>query len=555
MKINRQLFLMAAIFQFSLLFAQVTEEWVARYNGVDSLDDGGNAITVDGDGNVYVAGFINLFQEYVTIKYDANGDTAWVRKFRANPAFGGHARAIAVDDGGNVYVTGNAVLLSTQSQDIYTIKYNSDGDSLWTQRFNGMTSDLDVGNAITVDDSQNVYVTGTTQVGTQNNGRNYVTIKYSTDGIERWAAIYNGPANFWDEAYSIAVDDTGYIYVTGMSRTGLGVPDGDWATIKYTPDGDSVWVRRYDGPGSAQDEAYAIAVDGSGILVTGRSGASSDYLTIKYGAAGDTVFVARYDGGNHDAAYSLRVDDSDNFYVTGSSNAGTGQMNDYLTIKYNSSGDTVWTARYDGPSSETDDATSLEIDAEGNVYVTGRSQQPATGVWDYLTVKYDSEGVEQWVARYNGPANDNDEASNVFNSSTLRGNSSIALDGSGNVYVTGRSKGVSTSYDIATIKYSQQPIGIRATSNIIPEEFYISQNYPNPFNPTTTIEFNIPQSSKVKLIIYDIMGREIALLVNKQLNAGSYEVEWDAGNFSSGVYLFQIQAEQFAATRKMILLK
>ena len=101
-----------------------------------------------------------------------------------------------------------------------------------------------------------------------------------------------------------------------------------------------------------------------------------------------------------------------------------------------------------------------------------------------------------------------------------------------------------------------QPVGIRNEhSSTFPITFNLQQNYPNPFNPTTTIEFNIPKSSRVKLILYDIVGREVARLVNEQLNAGSYQVKWDAAVVPSGIYLYQIQAEQFTETKKMILLR
>ena len=108
------------------------------------------------------------------------------------------------------------------------------------------------------------------------------------------------------------------------------------------------------------------------------------------------------------------------------------------------------------------------------------------------------------------------------------------------------------------------PIGIKPISNEIPNVFSLSQNYPNPFNPSTKIKFSIPSNvrsemSNVKLIIYDILGREIATLVNERLSPGTYEVQWSASsvatNFASGVYFYLIQAGDFQETKKMILIK
>lgn len=114
------------------------------------------------------------------------------------------------------------------------------------------------------------------------------------------------------------------------------------------------------------------------------------------------------------------------------------------------------------------------------------------------------------------------------------------------------------------------PIGIKPISNIVPKEFKLYQNYPNPFNPTTTIEFEIPTplnpppahgginsggTQIVRLIIYDILGREIATLVNEELKAGVYKVDFDGSNYSSGVYFYRLSTADFTGTKKMILLR
>jgi hypothetical protein len=174
-----------------------------------------------------------------------------------------------------------------------------------------------------------------------------------------WLRRYNGPGGSGDYAQAIAVDGSGNVYVTGHSE-GSGTAS-DYATIKYYPNGDTTWLRRYNGPGNYQDGASAIAVDGSGnVYVTGYSPGSeaphyhNDYATIKYYPNGDTAWVRRYDGpGNgEDQASAIALDDSGNAYVTGYSD-GTGSYNyDYATIKYLPNGDTAWVRRYDGPGNE-----------------------------------------------------------------------------------------------------------------------------------------------------------------------------------------------------------
>jgi hypothetical protein len=94
----------------------------------------------------------------------------------------------------------------------------------------------------------------------------------------------------------------------------------------------------------------------------------------------------------------------------------------------------------------------------------------------------------------------------------------------------------------------------------IPENFKLYDNYPNPFNPSTKIRFEIPYVQtrdrvSVQLIVYDVLGKEIATLVNEEKSQGNYEVEWDANALPSGIYFYQLMADSFVATKKMILLK
>jgi hypothetical protein len=88
-----------------------------------------------------------------------------------------------------------------------------------------------------------------------------------------------------------------------------------------------------------------------------------------------------------------------------------------------------------------------------------------------------------------------------------------------------------------------------------PNEFKLEQNYPNPFNPVTNIKFQIPKYGSVILKIYDALGREIKSLVNEELNPGTYEVNWEASDYPSGIYFYKLFTTDFSETKKMVLLK
>jgi uncharacterized delta-60 repeat protein len=455
--LKRYLFLYA-IWAFVIFFwalpalAEVIVDiaWVRRYNGPGNDLDYASAIAVDGSGNVYVTGYSygsGTGCDYATIKYYPNGDTAWVRRYNGPGNSDEKAHAIAVDDSGNVYVTGWSG--AYPNQDYATIKYYPDGDTAWVRSYNGPGNYNDDATAIAVDGSGNVYVTGYSYgSGT---GCDYATIKYYPNGDTAWVRQYvgSGTGNA-DQAEAIAVDLSGNVYVTGSSDWG-GTLSLDYATIKYNPTGDTVWVRRYNGPGNGSDYAYDLAVDGSGnVYVTGYSygsgGTDMDYATVKYNSLGEFLWVRRYHGGpagSDDRAFACGVDSSGNVYVTGESNDGDNY--DYVTIKYNASGDRLWVRAYNGPGNVSDWAYDLAVDASGNVFVTGYSAQNSYSPYngDYATVGYNPHGDTLWVRRYNGPGDAED------------GVSALVIDNSNNVYVTGGSDGYVAGSDYATIKYFQ----------------------------------------------------------------------------------------------------
>ena len=112
---------------------------------------------------------------------------------------------------------------------------------------------------------------------------------------------------------------------------------------------------------------------------------------------------------------------------------------------------------------------------------------------------------------------------------------------------------VSTKITSAAITIS--PIGINIISTEIPDKYELEPNYPNPFNPVTKIKFDIPNPAYTKIIIYDLSGRVVANLVNEQLKPGSYSVDWDGTGFASGVYFYSLITNEFAETKRMVLIK
>jgi uncharacterized delta-60 repeat protein len=551
------------LFILTNLYPQFTQDWIKWYNGPGNDVDWPRALVVDISGNIYVTGQSigggNNGFDYLTIKYSPSGTPLWIQRYNGYTLSGNnwdYGNAITLDGTGNVYVTGQSRYgMETYMNDIVTIKYSNSGIVQWQVRFDGPVSRSDAGFAIKMDGTGNIYVAGSSEgAGTS---YDFVVVKYNPQGVQQWVTRYNSPGNGVDIARALAVDNAGNSYVTGESGP---IGNYDFATLKINTNGAIEWAAKYNGDANMNDFPLALCIDNMGnVYVTGQclpTETNYDYITLKYNNSGTLLWLARYDGpvNGNDAARAITVDNAGNVYVTGPS-SGNGTGKDYLTIKYNSSGDSVWVKRYNGPINADDYANTIALDNYGNVYVSGGCNAIQSQSHDYCTIKYSNDGVELWAAIYDDPVHRGDV---VY---------AMAVDTSGKVYVTGQgTQNLQQSSDYLTIQYSQ-PIGIKPISNNVPDKFDLYQNYPNPFNPVTKIKFSISplpggvsrwtsgRGELVRLIIYDILGREIATLVNEQLKPGIYEVEFDGTNYPSGIYYYRITASDFSSTKKLVLLK
>lgn len=207
-----------------------------------------------------------------------------------------------------------------------------------------------------------------------------------------WVKTYNASGDFRDCSYAIAADKAGYIYITGQGF-GKGT-QCDFTTFKYAPNGEVIWMKTYNSPESGYDKPYALAVDDSGyIYITGSGwgGEASfeDIVTIKYASNGNEMWTRVYDGPakDFDCPYDIKVDKNFNVYVIGESYGGDDTFEDIVTIKYDQHGNEVWVERYDGPDHDYEYPTRLAVDDNFNVYVTGLSYCLDTDE-DMVTIKY-----------------------------------------------------------------------------------------------------------------------------------------------------------------------
>ena len=479
--------------------AEVRQEWVRETVGAQ--DDGLGSIVVrtDPSGNAYLGATGN--GAYRTVKYDRAGNELWSKTFGGTPQQHCYAEALSVDGSGNVYVTGEC-RDEAYNFDMVTIKYDASGTALWTVRYDNPQGGRDFALGLAVDNEGSVYVAGSSF--RNESGSDFTTVKYSADGIQLWVASYDAgafidplsgrsrPSN--DQAHAITLDMSDNVYVTGTTRLlAANHTATEFATIKYDPAGNQVWVRNRPAGGEGP-RASRLAVDRDGsVYVAGSRRPGNDCLghqnpsaasLVKYSSDGALQWEAQYPLTEPFVIAAMAIGPSGDVSITGTlasdgcANSGTGNYS--RTMQFSPDGAVRWyVSRYTYPSENW--AGSLSVDLQDNVYVTGF--QGYYGMPSNVrhgrafTEKYDTTGASLWVMQYDGP-NNND----IYNSGTY-GNA-IAVDDQGNVYVAGKSWKDSYWPSIVTVRYSQP----------IPNQPPVAVP-----GPDQTVECSGPQGSTVTL--------------------------------------------------------
>jgi len=356
------------------------------------------------------------------------GDTLWVRRFNGPGNHDDFPTGIMSDSNGNVIVTGYTFSMATDFNFV-TLKYDSIGQLTWSRVYGSPRNSEDRIWSACLDRAGNIYVTGGSIADTVFNW-DYLTIKYRPDGETCWMRRFDSPFRAEDKARAIAVDDSGNVLVTGWSRSTQG--SFDYLTVKCTSSGDTVWTRRFDGPAHQEDEALGLAVDRWGdVIVTGKSADENkvpQIVTIKYDAQGRVVWqkTARGSGRSHNWPCAVKTDSLGNVFAAGTvSSAGKGY--DYWLGKYDRAGKLLWSGSYDGAGQSNDIANGLALGANGRAVVAGQSMGKQT-FYDHATVAWDATtGETLWTRRYDGPVHGDDRAQALW------------LDAMGNCCVTGSS--------------------------------------------------------------------------------------------------------------------
>jgi len=406
---------------------RTTSSWSGTQQLGTSLGDKGEKVTVDSLDNIYITGQTEGGLDGNTnsgswdiflMKYNSSGVKQWTKQLGTSEFDNG--KGLTVDSSDNIYVTGQTdggLDGNTNSgrQDIFLVKYNLSGVKQWTQQLGTSSDEICLG--VKVDSSDNIYVTGYTGGGldgnTSSGSDDLFLVKYNSSGVKQWTQQLG--TSSWDSGRGLTVDSSNNIYVTGSTYGGL---DGntnsgsyDIILVKYNSSGTKQWTQQLGtssseyGLGVTMDSSNNLYVTGqtNGGLDGNTNSGNSDIFLVKYNSSGVKQWTKQLGTSSSDEAFGITVDSLNNIYLTGYTGGGLdGNTNsgndDIFLVKYNSSGTKQWTRQL-GTSSD-DYGFGVTVDSSNKIYVTGHTKlgidgNSSSGDQDIFIVQYNSDGYLQ----------------------------------------------------------------------------------------------------------------------------------------------------------------
>jgi hypothetical protein len=599
-------------------FAQITFE--KTFGGTDI--DEGYSVQQTSDGGYIIAGYTNSFggRDIYLIKTDSLGDTLWTKTYGGSG--NDYGRSVQQTSDGGYVIAGYTESFGSGSMDIYLVRTDSLGNILWTRTFGGTS--WDEGHSVKeTKDGGYIVVGSTTSFGA--GVYDVYLIKTNISGDTLWTKTYGDTG--WDMGYSVQqTSDGGYVIVgfTGSSNP----HQRDVYLIKTDSLGSNLWTRTYGG--TSADHGYSVQQtrDG-GYIIAGTTYSfgigDGDFYLVKINSSGKPLWSRTYGGINWDRGSSVQQTRDGGYIIGGWTDSFGGMRNVYL-VKTDSLGDTLWTRTYGGSGWGV--GYSVQETSDGGYIIAGSASSFGAFWSDVYLIKIDIWGpvllsavADDGIIPFPGIDNDDyvlitfSEATNKPNIDASNINAILSLSG-GHSWLDGfgaigsavwNASGNQLTIDMSTIvgppsvavgdtitpdsvtitdlsgneafisavitgSFDPQT-GIEEGSQVrLPIAFHLQQNHPNPFCSATLIRYVLPAAGTygtnraaitpvhsseipVHLVVYDISGRLVETLVDERQEPGFYQVQWEGKDHSCGVYFYRLQSRDFEVTRKMILLR
>jgi hypothetical protein len=570
-------------------------QWDLRYSSSPQ------GVAVDGEGNLFLIGDLqkNHPGDAVLRNISPDGKTAWVATYAGPMEPDEHAGGTGMDDNGDLYVLCHSGYSSGKPA-FDVVKFDPDGNALWSKR-DSISGNSEI--AVAADGSTRLmkfeYTDDSNSVGTGT-----ITLdKLTNSGDRAWSVASRMPPGVYVSTLPLVVDASGSTFI--VARQGRsGEPDAivirkylqdgalSWALecpdslaaselqvnslalgrqgnlyvayvdrisdsyychiMKTSPNGQLLWKRTFgSSPWSSiftvgSDEKEEVCT--AGVILSDVN--NPELVIARFDSAGNPLSLTRDRtfGFPYYASLQLGLDKKGNVFLAG--NVYDSTVCYCVTASLDSRGNSRWIDRVPlltspilgggnaGPTtamlfpSGPSVSVHLSMLPNGDLYVSCNDS-------GFVTTKYTNAGARLWSYRYTLPGWP------VYYDAP-----STHYDNQGRLFVVGGTGGM-----VTILRYDEGFTSTQPPVSDIPTTCALSQNYPNPFNPTTTIRYELPKASIVKLSVYDILGREVSVLVNEKKDPGSYEVKFDGNGLPSGVYFYEFRAGAFTRTKKLLLVR
>jgi len=427
------------------------------------------------------------------LRANAPPDTLWTRTY-GGPA-NEVAYAVCETHDGNYVIAGLTSTFGSGPQDVYVVKINAYGDTLWTQIYGGISYEAAHGVCET---SDSCYVIAGYTESFGGGGKDIYLLKLDSGGVVQWTKTYGGPQQ--DCSYSVCETQDGGLAVVGYKNGPSGWIKGDLWILKTDSSGDTVWTKTYGGAGQdygvsiqqTSDDGFVIAGINSSVSAGGK-----DVWLVKTDANGDTAWTRTYGGALEDVGYHAHTTSDSGYIVTGYINgSGEWTAGDVWLLKTDAAGDTAWTKVYGGPG-EDFGFTVFPVHDEG--YIVGGTRASNDG--DMWLLKTDAAGDTTWTQSYGGA--DHESCLGLV----LASDSGYVLAG----HTSSSGAGAIDFYVVRT----QPDLGIAENKEGVKQIPYMGATiFRGPVE--------LPQDKACRL--FDITGREVTV---HHLNPGVYFIEVD----------------------------
>ena len=458
----------------------------------------------------------------------------WTHTYGGPGQDGGESMVLGGD--GGLVIAGFTSATPFAYKDVFILKTSAGGDSLWSRTYSpGMN---DIARAIRRTTDGGYIIAGMTEVNPQT--FDPFLIKTDSMGVLQWQRQYDFGFGDDDRGHGVwQTTDGGYI-VVGQTWLVHGLfGNYDMYVIKTDAGGNVQWTRIFYREEEGGDVALAVQQLADGGYIIGGFTQSSEWASyvVRTDSSGDSLWTRIYPGAWQSECYDIQAAPGGGFVLTGTESSFDTDT-DLLLMKLDAQGGMVWKKIHG--TVDADQGESFEQLEDGGYIVAGMSANGTSG-YDVYVVRTDSSGDTVWTRTVGGLGDDR--------------SFSVVRTAPGSYVVTGWSwsfgQGVG---DVYLLEFGDSPLMVRENS-AYPEALVLHPNYPNPFNPATTIEFRIAEFGWVTLRVYDVLGREIATLVDGEKAPGRHTVEFDATGLPSGTYLACIRSGNAQRTGRLVLVK